>query len=314
MERKKLLFVYNPFSGKGGVVHSLHEIIAILTEGGYDVTAHPTSQSGDGRDFIREHGGDYDLVCTCGGDGMLHELFEGIKGFGAEKRCGYIPAGTMNDFASSLGIPKTFPEAAKMIIDGNFRAIDAGNINEERFAYVAAFGAFSEVSYSTDRQLKNVFGSFAYFLQGVKLFDMNYFNEKSVGLKITCGDDVYIGDFVFGMAGNSLSVAGLTKMISSGAEMDDGLLDCLFIKRPKSLAEIEKTRNAVLDENHPFENVIRLRTDRLVIESDKPIEWDLDGEQGGSTLRAEITVDRQAVTIAVPESSPALAEDAQDAE
>ncbi len=307
MERKKLLFVYNPFSGKCGVIHALHEIIAIFTEGGYDVTAHPTSCSGDGRDFIAEHAGEYDLVCSCGGDGMLHELFEGMKSHGAEKRCGYIPAGTMNDFASSLEIPKTFPEAARTIVDGNFRAVDVGRLGDERFAYVAAFGAFAEISYSTDRQLKNVFGSFAYFLQGVKLFDMKYFDEKSVPLKITCGGEVYEGEFVFGMAGNSLSVAGLTKMISSGAEMDDGLLDCLFIKRPRSLAEIERTRTAVLDETHPFENVIRLRTDRLTIESERPIEWDLDGEYGGTTTIAEISVEKRAVTIAAPQKSPALA-------
>lgn len=309
MERKKLLFVYNPYSGKCGVIHSLHEIIAIFTEGGYDVTAHPTSQSGDGRDFIAEHAGEYDLICSCGGDGMLHELFEGMKHHSAEKRCGYIPAGTMNDFASSLGIPKTFPEAAQMIVDGNFRAVDAGRLGEERFAYVAAFGAFSEISYSTDRQLKNVFGSFAYFLQGVKLFDMNYFSEKSVAMKITCGTEVFEGEFVFGMAGNSLSVAGMTKMISSGAEMDDGLLDCIFIRRPRSLAEIDGTRSALLDENHPCGNVIRLRTNRLVIESDRPIEWDLDGEYGGKTARVEITVEKQALLIAAPEKTPALAPD-----
>ncbi len=301
MERRKLLFVYNPFSGKGDIVRSLHEVIAVFTAAGYDVTVHPTSEKGDGRDFIRDCGGEYDLVCTCGGDGTLHELFEGIK-YHKGKRCGYIPAGTMNDFAGSLCIPKDIPEAAKMIVGGNFRDIDAGVLGGERFAYVAAFGAFSEVSYSTDNRLKNVFGSFAYFLQGVKLFDINYFDERSVGMKITCGDEVFIGDFIFGMAGNSLSVAGMTKLISAGAEMDDGLLDCLFIRRPRNLSDIEKTRAALLDEGHTFGNVVRLRTDRLVIESDKPIEWDLDGEFGGSTLLAEISIEPRAVTIAVPES------------
>lgn len=301
MKRKKLLLVYNPFSGKGGILRSLPDIISIFTAEGYDVTAHPTARSGDGCEFIAENAGEYDMVCSCGGDGMLHELFNGMSGQPSDKRCGYIPAGTMNDFASSLKIPRVMTEAADMIARGNFRRIDAGTFNDLRFAYVAAFGAFTEVSYSTDRQLKSFFGSFAYFLEGMKLFDLNYFSEKSEHLIITADGSSIEGEFVFGMAGNTLSVAGLTKIIPSNAAMDDGLLDCLFIRRPKNLAELDGIRSAVLDENRACDNVIRLRTDKLCVESERAMEWDLDGEYGGCTTVAEISVQKQAMLLAVPE-------------
>lgn len=301
MTRKKLLLVYNPFSGKGGILRSLPDIISLFTADGFDVTAHPTAHSGDGRDFIAEYGGEYDLICSCGGDGMLHELFNGMSGQSADKRCGYIPAGTMNDFASSLNIPRVMTEAADMIVRGNFRRIDAGVFNELRFAYVAAFGAFTEVSYSTDRQLKSFFGSFAYFLEGMKLFDINYFSEKSAELVINADGESLGGEFIFGMAGNTLSVAGLTKIIPSDAAMDDGLLDCLFIRRPKNLAELDGIRSAVLDESRACDNVIRLRTNKLSVESAEPMEWDLDGEYGGCTAVAEISVEKQALLLAVPE-------------
>ncbi len=299
MSRKKLLFVYNPFSGKGGINRSLCDIITIFTAEGYDVTVHPTSRKGDGQEFIEKYGGEYDLVCSCGGDGTLHEL---INGIGSEKRCAYIPAGTMNDFASSLKIPRVLTEAADMIVRGNFARIDAGRFNGVRFAYIAAFGAFTEVSYSTDRTLKSFFGAFAYFIEGLKLFDLNYFSEKSVRCEITDADsgETVEGDFVFGMAGNTLSVAGFNKMLTAGAAMDDGILDCLFIKMPKSISELDGIRVALLDESRPSENVIRLKTRRLVIESEKPVGWDLDGEYGGSTSRAEISNEKQSLLIAVP--------------
>lgn len=299
MARKKLLLVYNPLSGKGGIIRALPEIISIFTAEGYDVTAHPTARQGDGCEFIREYADDYDLVCSCGGDGMLHELFCGMENHDCEKRCGYIPAGTMNDFAGSLKIPKVMTEAADMIVRGNFKKIDAGMFNGGRFAYVAAFGAFSEVSYSTDRQLKSVFGSFAYFLQGMKIFDLNYFSEQNAHLVITTDKEELEGDFVFGMLGNTITVAGLTKLIPAGAAMDDGLLDCLFIRTPKNLADLDKIRAAIRD-NEPNGSIVRIRTNRISIDSNKPLRWDLDGEFGGEHLRAEAYAQKQAVTLAVP--------------
>lgn len=305
MPRKKLLLVYNPFSGKGGIIRALPDIISMFTADGFDVTAHPTARTGDGCDFISEYAEEYDLICSCGGDGMLHELANGMKQHSPDKRCGYIPAGTMNDFAGSLNIPRVMTEAADMIVRGHFRCIDMGRLNDLRFAYIAAFGAFTEVSYSTDRQLKSFFGTFAYFLEGMKLFDLNYFSEKSSQLKIICGDKTFDGEFVFGMVGNTLSVAGLTKIIPKDAAMNDGLLDCLFIRRPRNLAELDAIRSAILDENRSCNGVIRLRTAHIIVESAEPLEWDLDGEYGGSIAKAEINVEKQALLLAVPENCSA---------
>lgn len=296
-KRKKLLLIYNPCSGKGGIIRALADIIAIFTADGYDVTAHPTARALDGQEFIAQYGADYDLVVGCGGDGTLHELFCGLAQHN-DLRCGYIPAGTVNDFASSLHIPRVMTEAADLITRGNFRKIDAGLLNSTRFAYVAAFGAFSEVSYSTDRGLKNVFGAFAYFLEGVKLFDLRYFSEKSRRLKISSGSEVYEGDFVFGMAGNTMSVAGMTRLLPEGASMEDGMLDCLFFRTPKNIADLDRIRAEVYGSAECGTNVIRLRTNSLVVESDENIDWDTDGEFGGSFLRAEISVQPAAVTIA----------------
>lgn len=294
--RKKLLLVYNPVSGNGGIVSSLAEVISIFTVAGYDVTAHPTSQQGDGMEFISQYADNFDLVCTCGGDGMLHELFCGMNGHSG--KCAYIPTGTVNDFATSMKIPKNIPEAAKMIVEENYRKIDVGEINGMRFAYIAAFGVFTEVSYSTSHNLKSVLGSFAYFLEGMKRFDPNYFGEKSAKLKITCNGETYEGEFSFGMAGNTLSVAGSTLTVPSDASMEDGQLDFLFIKTPKSLADYDKIRTALTNEDKPCENILRLRSDELVLEAETPVDWDLDGEFGGNFAKAVFSVSKQEITIA----------------
>lgn len=306
MKRKKLLLVYNPVSGKGSIVRNLHGIISLFSASGYDVTAYPTACVGDGERFIAENAQSYDVVCSCGGDGMLHELFNGIREQDRNKPCGYIPAGTMNDFASSLGLPKEMMQAADVVTRENFRYIDAGVFCGERFAYVAAFGAFTEISYNTDTQLKNMLGAFAYFIEGLRTFELYYFDNMSERLTITYGDTVIEDDFVFGMAGNTLSVAGLTRLVPSGAAMDDGLLDCMFIRSPRSLQDLERIRAALVDESLPTEHILRFRTESIVVESASPVHWDLDGEYGGAVTRAEISVQPRAVRIAVPTEMTAI--------
>lgn len=294
--RKKLLLVYNPVSGSGGIVSSLGEVVSIFTEAGYDVTVHPTSEQGDGMRFISNCADSFDLVCTCGGDGMLHELICGIKDH--DVKCGFIPTGTVNDFATSMQLPKKIPDAAKMIVEDNFRQIDAGEINGVRFAYIAAFGVFTEVSYSTSHTLKSALGSFAYFLEGLKRFDPKYFIEKSAHLEITCEDKTYEGDFSFGMAGNTLSVGGSKLAVPIGASMDDGLLDFMFVKTPTSIADYDGIRKALSDENN--DNILRFRAEKISIKSDIPLDWDLDGEFGGSYEKADFSVCKHSVMIAAP--------------
>lgn len=166
---KKLLFTYNPNSGKGAVKAALSDIISTFTTGGYDVMVHPTCCAGDAIDFISQRGRDFDLIVSSGGDGMLHELAYGMSAGKVDCPCGYIPSGTVNDFASSLNIPKDMQKCAAMIMQEHFQPVDLGRFNGGYFAYISAFGWFTDVSYVTPQKTKNVLGSFAYFLQGLKV-------------------------------------------------------------------------------------------------------------------------------------------------
>lgn len=298
---KKLLLVYNPHSGTGTISKYLSEIITILTVGGYEVTVHPTSAPRDGQDYLAEHGGDYDIIVSGGGDGMLHELVNAAVRLDPPRPCGYLPAGTVNDFANSLGIPKDITKAAHNIVNGNFIKVDAGKFGEQYFSYVAAFGMFTDVSYSTDQKAKNIFGAAAYLMNALKSLDIRRFNETSAHLSITANGETINEEIIFGLCGNTYSVGGLQNVVPYGADMQDGLLDGLFIRTPKNPIELQNINFALL--NRKFddcEHIICIKAPSFTIVSDKEIAWTLDGEDGGKTTSVEVSAQREAYEIAVP--------------
>lgn len=296
---KNLLFVYNPHSGKGKIGKSLSDIVCIFTNAGYSVTVHPTSAARDGEDFIKENAGNFSLVAVAGGDGMLHELFNGVIASGADVMCGYIPSGTINDFASSLCISKIPEEAAKTVVSGNYRAIDAGLWNGKVFSYVAAFGMFTDVGYSTDQKIKNALGPVAYYLDVLKDMDMKNFRNSSVHATLAVNGEEFEDDFIFALAGSTRSVAGLTSLIPEDAAMDDGLLDYTFIKTPKNLVELDKIRNTLILRTFDPDVMISGKAPSLTVRADRPVKWTLDGELGGEAETADISIIKHAVHIAV---------------
>ncbi|MCR5000724.1 MAG: YegS/Rv2252/BmrU family lipid kinase [Lachnospiraceae bacterium] len=298
--RKKMLFVYNPHSGRGEITQSLSDILWRFTSYGYDVTVHPTLAHAEGQEFIGMHAGEYDIVVTGGGDGMLHELFVGILENESEVPCGYIPYGTVNDFASSLMISKNPIEAAETIVNGKITEIDAGIFNGKVFSYVAAFGLFTKASYSTDQTLKNLFGFGAYLLEIIKTTDLIHFSDMSVHARVLVGDREYEDDFIFGFAGNTLSVGGLTNIVPSTARMNDGLLELVFIKTPKSLQDLDLIRQAFMNHDLNSPSILSLQADRVKVHMDRETEWTLDGEYGGKYTEVNIGIKSRAVKVLCP--------------
>lgn len=298
--RRKMLFIYNPHSGRGEITQSLPDILWRFTSYGYDVTVHPTLAREDGQDFIGDHAGEYDVVVTGGGDGMLHELFVGILKNRSDIPCGYIPYGTVNDFASSLMISRNPIEAVETIINGKVKQIDAGIFNGQVFSYVAAFGLFTKASYSTDQGLKNLLGFGAYLLEIIKTTDLMHLNDMSKHTRIRVNDREYEDDFIFGFAGNTLSVGGLTNIVPSQAQMNDGLLDFMFVRTPRNLQELDMIRQAFMSHDLDSSMILSFQAPDAVITMDKETEWTLDGEFGGSCIRADLSILNKAVKVICP--------------
>lgn len=301
---KKLLFVYNPFSGKGAIKKSLSDILSVFTSAAYDVTIHPTAFARDGQQYIQTHAMEYDLIVCAGGDGMPHELMNGVIHSNIHIPCGYIPTGTINDFASSMQIPKDPIEAAKMIVVGNFKTIDLGKFNQEYFAYVAMFGMFSDVSYVTNQKLKNMVGTSAYLMHILKSMDLKNFYASSKYMKISYNDEFIEDNFILGMIGNTHSVAGMKQLSPPKSDMQDGLLDGMFIRMPKTIFELERIKLSLINQTYDCDNMICMKSAYFTITAKDDIPWTLDGEYGGNHFTASIYVKPRAVQIAVPAENP----------
>ena len=156
---KKMLFIYNPNAGTGRLKSKLSDIIDILVKGGYEVTVYPTQRYHDALAKTLSYTEEYDLVVCSGGDGTLDEVVTGMCKREKKVPIGYIPAGTTNDFAKSLGIIGSPMQCAQIVLDGVPFACDMGQFNDTPFVYVAAFGVFTQVSYSTPQEYKNMLGA-----------------------------------------------------------------------------------------------------------------------------------------------------------
>jgi YegS/Rv2252/BmrU family lipid kinase len=292
---KKMLFIYNPHSGKGLIRNHLFQIIDIFSKGGYDVTVHPTQAKLDAFRTVTESGEDYDVIVTSGGDGTLNETIKGLMQLDRKIPLGYIPAGTMNDFASSLGIPKNMPKAAEKIIADEKALVDIGAFNEEFFTYVAGFGAFTDVSYETSQQMKNMFGSMAYIAEALKLKRLG--NTKSYHMQITYDGFTFEDDFIYGMMCNSTSVGGFKGLAGENVLLNDGILEGLFIKMPQSLTELQQIINALLARELDSGYFYSFKTGSVKVHSDTEIPWTLDGEFGGNLTDVSIKAVKEAVCI-----------------
>lgn len=297
--KKKLLFVFNPLSGRAQIKNKLLKIIDIFTKAGYEVTTCPTQCKLDGYNIIKTNAGKTDLVVSCGGDGTLDEAVKALMECDEKPLLGYIPAGTTNDFGYTLGISADMEAAASSIITGVPFACDIGNLNGQYYSYVAAFGAFTDVSYQTPQQTKNVLGHLAYVLEGVKRLP----TIKSYNIKVTHGDKVVKDEFLVGFVSNTVSVGGYRKLDEMGVLLDDGLFEVTMIKKPRNAIEIQSIIAALLKQDFTSQYIYSFRTSKVILEGDEPIEWTLDGEDGGAHKRAEIKVCEKAIKILIPKEN-----------
>ena len=276
---KKMLFVFNPNSGKAQIKNSLLKIIQIFSNADYEVTVYPTKAALDGFERVKADEGRYDVIVCSGGDGTLNEIVSAVAGYSTVKPpIGYIPSGSTNDFARSLGIPSDKIRAACNIINGESFPCDIGIANDHKyFNYVAAFGAFTEVSYQTPQELKNALGKTAYFVEALK----HIAEIKVHHMKIIYDQGVIEDDFLLGLISNSESVAGFKAYQNRDIKMDDGLLEALFIRKIKNPVELQLVINSLLTKNLDSEQLLTISSSHFHIVSDDNIQWTLDGEDGG---------------------------------
>ncbi len=300
---RNMLFIYNPRAGKGQVRGMLSHILEEFSRHQMQITVHPTRKAGDASQIAKEQGGSYDLIVCSGGDGTLDEVVTGLMQGGYSTPVGYIPAGSTNDFANSLGIPKQMKQAAAAIATGTPFPCDVGSLNDQYFVYVAAFGVFTEVSYQTSQDMKNMLGHAAYMLEGVKSLS----NLKSWRLSYKSDTESGSGTFLYGMITNSNSVGGFKGITGPDVTLNDGLFEVTLIREPDNIVEWPIIINALL-RGEPHEKVISFKTSRLEISATDEIPWTTDGEYGGSYHKVVIENKPRMLQILLASDAKAVTE------
>lgn len=291
---KKMIFLYNPRSGKEMIKGHLADIVDIFCRAGYLPSVYVTCAAGDAEQIAKEYGEETELFVCGGGDGTLNGVVSGLMKLQKKPKLGYLPAGSTNDFARSLKIPTDLKQAAREAVGGKDVKIDIGSFGDEKyFVYIAAFGAFTDVSYKTPQDMKNVLGHPAYILEGVKSLS----SLKPHFVKITWDDGETEGDFIYGMVTNTTSVGGFTGLTPRDVSFHDGMFEGVFIRMPKTPADLADIISCVFQREENNENVLRIRSSRVAIHAEEELSWTLDGEYGGSMRDTVIENRREALTI-----------------
>lgn len=293
--KKKLLFIFNPCSGKGQIKNKLMEVIDIMVKAGYEVTVHSTQDREDAMQKVKSEAKNYDLVICSGGDGTLDEAVTGMMQSEKKVPLGYIPAGSTNDFANSLKIPKGIVKAAHVAVEGRKFPVDVGYFNGDSFIYIAAFGLFTDVSYQTSQELKNVLGHAAYILEGAKRLH----NITSYKMRVEYDGNIIEDEFAYGMITNSVSVGGFKKLTGKNVLLDDGLFEVTLIRMPKNPVEWNEILSCLANLKDDSDLIYTFKTDCVKFLPEDVIPWTLDGEFGGEHKNVIVKNVHQALEIMV---------------
>ena len=276
---KKVLLIVNPVAGKLRLHSELFDIIEVFCNNDCLVTTAITQYRGHGRELAAnaEKNG-YDMIVCCGGDGTLNEAMSGLL----EERdrsiipLGYIPAGSTNDFADTLGIPAVPSAAAVNICKSDRVGIDVGDFNRERkFSYIATFGAFSAASYSAPQELKNSIGHMAYLIEGLKQLG----NMPRYHARIVADGKEFEDDYIYCSVSNTKSVGGLVKLSEKIVDLHDGMFEVILVKYPDDLAQTSRIVAGVLSSSFSNDMFEFFKAKEITFYMEKGTDWSLDGEK-----------------------------------
>ena len=286
---KNVLLIVNPVAGKLRMRSELFDVIEVFSNNDCLVTTALTQYRGHAKELAADaYRNGFDAVVCCGGDGTLNEVMSGLLSSEKSARVGlgYIPAGSTNDFANTLGIPSIPTAAAVNIFKSVRTGIDVGKFGDDRiFSYIATFGAFSAASYNAPQELKNTIGHMAYLLEGIKQLG----NMKKYSARVIADGREFSGDYIYCSVSNTRSVAGLVKLSENLVDLHDGLFEVILVKYPANLSETNKIVTGVLSNDFSSDVFEFFKAKDIVFATDEEVDWSLDGEkaEGGRFVRIE---------------------------
>jgi diacylglycerol kinase (ATP) len=274
---KRARLIYNPTSGREILKRNLPEILEKLEIAGYEASCHATTGAGDATKAARlavER--KYDVVIAAGGDGTIHEVVNGLAEQEYRPKLGIIPAGTTNDFARALQIPRDIGSAVDIITRGDLIPVDIGRINDRYFINIAGGGRITEITYEVPSKLKTMLGQLAYYLKGMEMLP----SIKSSDLRIEYDGKLFEGEAMMFLVGLTNSIGGFEKL-APDSSINDGLFSLLILKKVNLAEFIRISSLAVRGEHVNDPNVIYTQANRIKVYSNEKVQLNLDGEFGG---------------------------------
>lgn len=302
----KLLLVINPRSGVKKPKTLFDDVVKMIDKNGWKTDLVFTEYREHATQIISQ-ATDYRRIVCMGGDGTLNEAINGMLKNPSVNELGYIPAGSTNDFAAGLGLPRSILRSAKFSATAEALPTDIGSFKADgdtvgrHFSYVASFGVFTKVSYATDQKFKNTFGKLAYIFEGIRtVSDLHKFKPFRMRIEFEDGTAVE-QDYIFGAVTNSTSLGGIMKLDKKHVHVDDGQFELLLIRTPKNLASLTETVTELLNHKYRSENIIFSHVKKIKMISELPLSWTLDGEYAGEVSCAEISVNTDSLKLVRPD-------------
>jgi YegS/Rv2252/BmrU family lipid kinase len=296
---KRLLLIFNPLSGAKKLSVQLFDVVNKFTSCGFIVTVYPTQAQGEVGAVIARFADSHDYFVCAGGDGTVAEAINALMLLEKRPAFGVIPSGTVNDFAASINIPNNIQEAVDIIINETPMTVDVGQFGDKHFAYVAAFGMYTDVSYATPQHTKNLLGKFAYFLEGAKRFG----KIPSSPCRFVMDGEIIEGDFSLGIIANAHFVAGVKLPSMLGTDMSDGLFDVILIRTPATLKEQQEIISSLLTHEVKSNLFVIRKAREIAFTSATPVPWTLDGDYGGEYDAIGINNLHHAIEVIMPPMS-----------
>lgn len=294
---KKARIIYNPTAGREIFKKELAMVLQKLEIAGYETSAHATTGEGDAsKAAIYAVEEKFELIIAVGGDGTINEVINGIAGHSFRPKLGIIPAGTTNDFARALDIPRDIKKATDLIVAGHSAALDIGKVNDQYFMNIAGGGKLTELSYEVPSKLKTVLGQLAYYIKGIEMLPF----LKPTKTRIEYDGTVIDEEIMLFLVANTNSVGGFEKF-APDAQFDDGYFDLLILKKA-NLADFIRIGTLALRGAHlDDKNIIFTQAKYVKVTPEEDMQLNIDGEFGGM-LPGEFVNLKQHIEFLVPES------------
>lgn len=293
MNRKKVLVLINPNSGKKNSKESVLDALNVFSANNYQMEIYLSQKPMDVTRYIEENGERFDVVAVFGGDGTLNEATNGLMKLKHKPVISYFPTGTMNDFGTNFGLTNDMKQCANIACAGNIESFDVGKMNSRYFNYVAGFGAFCNVSYETKQELKKQIGNMAYIIKALHEIP----NLHPYHVKMNLDGKVFEKNLMFGLIINGNRVAGFEMVEQADNTFKDGLFDIILVEHTPNPLELYNYPLGVLHPELNMKYVERYQAKSIIIESQEKLAWTLDGEEGEETLVARVENISQALQI-----------------